>query len=1075
MSELIPPAVIDVMGNDVQFLAVIARDKAALADLAKQVSTATIDATDTPLTDKIAAAKVALRDFAKETRNARIGANAAPFWADIAKLKTTLDAMSPLDLSVDANTARALAQIDALKGDLASSKTGALIPTGGGSGGGSKGFLARLLSGGEGGGLKDLLYGGDSNSFLKSLLSPLTAIKTLFSANFGSIGSLAGFGPEHLATTLGAAGGVGVSGAAGGGLLGLGSIGKMGVGSGSDAAVMHTTMSNVTALKGDYANLAAAVATYGANSRQAQVAQSQIAQDMAKIAPAARAAVAGVAQASIALGKSWQSAIGPAEVTATKIMQQVLKLASDYIPRVAGAAKANLAIINSGLKPLFSWLEGSQGVGVFNNLENLFKKELPTAVHAFDQGVELLLRTMSVAAGYTGGFVTKLDRFLTKTNSPTGFAKWSKEIGKLIGEFHIAGAFLGAFGKLIKDVFKNDAGTGTAIIEKMTDGLKSLDKWVKSMSGSKALKELFNVHKGETLTLMSTLSDLITSFGKAYLTMAPTLVTFVSDIMKLANAFFALTQKVPGLGQIVALGAGFAIMESRSKTFTSALKLLGKGFDTARSAAKLAGGVLLGFSGDASKAESGIATTGAKFGQFAKSAASAVSAGAKWAAQSAAQVAKVVASNVAGAASTAAAWIASAASTLAGWVKTAAQSIAKVAVIVARNVAGALASAAAWAAANAVMLLGIGAIVAAVVVAVIMIIKHWRGIVTGIKDVWNAIKTAWDASWGAIKKAAETAWNGIKKYFGIIAPAIATILLGPIAGLVVLIATHWRTIESGVKTAWNAVLSFLKTVGSKIVGVFKDAGSWLEAAGKAVMEGLVKGVESAAMKPVEAVKHVGSKILGGFKSVLHIFSPSQDFVNAGQFIVQGLSKGISDTGTAGTIDTTLMSLGTKMLKVFKDAVPDWHDAGVSLMQGLSKGISDTAAQVATAATKASTDAVTAAKSATKTNSPSLVFAELGSNWMLGLVQGVQGSQSKVSGATRAAALGATGSLPRSGAGGAGIGAFAAATFDIKATFEISAPGGDPAAIKHAVENGSAHEFAKHLLTAMRVGAGTVNG
>ena len=46
---------------------------------------------------------------------------------------------------------------------------------------------------------------------------------------------------------------------------------------------------------------------------------------------------------------------------------------------------------------------------------------------------------------------------------------------------------------------------------------------------------------------------------------------------------------------------------------------------------------------------------------------------------------------------------------------------------------------------------------------------------------------------------------------------------------------------------------------------------------------------------------------------------------------------------------------------------------------------------------------------------------------------------------------------------------------VNATFQIQAPGGNPAAIKKAIEVDSAKQFADATLTSMRAGAGTVYG
>jgi hypothetical protein len=142
----------------------------------------------------------------------------------------------------------------------------------------------------------------------------------------------------------------------------------------------------------------------------------------------------------------------------------------------------------------------------------------------------------------------------------------------------------------------------------------------------------------------------------------------------------------------------------------------------------------------------------------------------------------------------------------------------------------------------------------------------------------------------------------------------------------------------------------------------------------------------------------------------------------------------------------------------------FENAGYSMMQGMTAGINAAAGAVGTAAAAAATNALGAARSATKAQSPSLLFAQLGEDWMAGLVQGIHNQAHTVQAAV-------TGSVPvvnpahLAPTTGGGV-------MNVTANFTINAPGGNPTAIKNAIEKDSATQFAKNALIAMRSGAGT---
>jgi hypothetical protein len=318
---------------------------------------------------------------------------------------------------------------------------------GGGSGGGVPPWLMGLLWGHHGAG------GGGGGGRPPGWLGYLASTGTGLGAGFGSLGSFAGFGPEHIILTAGGIAGSGVAALGGGALLGAGAAGKLGVGGGSDAAVMSSTIADTKSLYAAYENVAKAIRVYGKDSEQAIVAQAELNSLFVELGnTAGMKAEQGVAQAAKGLNKLWDQSTSGARVQASKVLMMGVELGKAYVPLVAHAAEGNLALQAKGLKPLFDWLKGPEGMGIFLMLEQEFKEQIPEAMAALNQGVQFFGKTIAYVAPETGGFLAKLDSFFTKWNSPGEFGVWENEMDKLIQDFRVWDAFVKALGGSLVDL-----------------------------------------------------------------------------------------------------------------------------------------------------------------------------------------------------------------------------------------------------------------------------------------------------------------------------------------------------------------------------------------------------------------------------------------------------------------------------------------------------------------------------------------------------------------------------------------------------------------------------------------------
>lgn len=381
-----------------------------------------------------------------------------------------------------------------------------------------------------------------------------------FLAGFGTIGGLMGFSIEHVLTTiLGLAGSLSEA-FMGLGVIAVGAFASMAVGMGSDMAVMKSTIADTQALYKLWTNLQDAVLVYGANSSQAQLASQQLNAQLKILGNTAGVqAELGLAKLAFTINQQWDRATSNARVQAVGLLTQILLLGRTYIPLVAQAAEQNLSIINQAIKPLFTWLEGPQGMGIFLHLESVFKADLPTAIDTFNKAIEFLLRFLDLASNYTSGFMQYLDKLFTYLNSSTGFARVERDVNNVVAVFRVWQAFIVILTKDIVLLLGQTVGVGTSIIQSLTGMLTKLHDYLTSTSGKQAIGSLFEAHKAEILAILQLIPKLAGPVSQIYLALAVPLTNIATAIANIIGALVTL----PGVGPVLAWGLAFFILAQR--------------------------------------------------------------------------------------------------------------------------------------------------------------------------------------------------------------------------------------------------------------------------------------------------------------------------------------------------------------------------------------------------------------------------------------------------------------------------------------------------------------------------------
>ena len=461
------------------------------------------------------------------------------------------------------------------------------------SGGGGGGNIPVAVGGGGGGGGLGAAGILGALGVGRGAVNPLAAVAGLpLLAGAGTAAGFAGLGLEHYLFTLLGIGGSAAAAVGGGGLLALGAGGVAGAGIGTDLAGIGQAAGDIKGVVQAQNALSQAIAVYGKNSTNAKQAQASLNAELASFSPLAHNAVLAAANTAQGFHQMFNAATGAAESVGAQIINQTMQVAETFLPTIGADALRNMKIIQQALQPLFAWLSGPQGMQILNDLENEFTQHLPIAMHAFEQGLELLLRVVDIASQDTGGFVTWLDKLFTRLNSESNMTL-SAEIGKLVDDFRLWEQFAKLLVTDIYLLFHQDVGTGNSIIASLTTMLQHVKEYEQSTRGSAQIQNIFEVHKQEILEELQVIAKLADTFGSVYMAIAPPLVSVMNTVV------------LPVLNDIAKVIAAIAKSSNAAALAIGGLIIASKAFGTATVFRTLGGLVGIGAGGEAAVAGGG--------------------------------------------------------------------------------------------------------------------------------------------------------------------------------------------------------------------------------------------------------------------------------------------------------------------------------------------------------------------------------------------------------------------------------------------------------------------------------------
>lgn len=167
--------------------------------------------------------------------------------------------------------------------------------------------------------------------------------------------------------------------------------------------------------------------------------------------------------------------------------------------------------------------------------------------------------------------------------------------------------------------------------------------------------------------------------------------------------------------------------------------------------------------------------------------------------------------------------------------------------------------------------------------------------------------------------------------------------------------------------------------------------------GNDVVEGLTNGMTDEASKAMtdQAGETVAEDIEEGLcdDGALDVNSPSKRMIPVGEYVIEGLSDGMTDDTSISRIKATVALVAAWYKSEFSNKMDDFEECGKNLMLGLERGIT-AGMYAATYATGVSADSIyNVYPRKFGIHSPSTVFEEFGNYLMEGLSIGVKNGTS----------------------------------------------------------------------------------
>ena len=177
----------------------------------------------------------------------------------------------------------------------------------------------------------------------------------------------------------------------------------------------------------------------------------------------------------------------------------------------------------------------------------------------------------------------------------------------------------------------------------------------------------------------------------------------------------------------------------------------------------------------------------------------------------------------------------------------------------------------------------------------------WNTVKSMAVNIYHDVRNGFNNALNSVRTAVTNIWNAVKSGFSKAVSAVSSAMSG-----------IWSAIRSGFSRATSLVASAVSGILSKLKSMASSAVS----AGRNLMLGLARGIGNAVGSVISKAKQVAGQVVGAVKKAFGIHSPSRVMMALGNFVGQGLAKGIY--GTLGLVS----NMADKLSQAATPATPN---------------------------------------------------------------------------------------------------------------------------------------------------------
>lgn len=184
-----------------------------------------------------------------------------------------------------------------------------------------------------------------------------------------------------------------------------------------------------------------------------------------------------------------------------------------------------------------------------------------------------------------------------------------------------------------------------------------------------------------------------------------------------------------------------------------------------------------------------------------------------------------------------------------------------------------------------------------------IIISLIVGLVAAIVVLWNTsdgFRSFFIGLWDKVKEALNGVINFVKSNW----QGLLLTLANPFVGAYKLIYDNCQGFRNIVNNVFSSIVNLAKNFVSNLLKPFitfknncvtlMQNGKWAQL-GLYVVQGIAKGIASGALLPVKLIANLANSIVNAFRSRMKIHSPSRVMEENGEYVGQGVAKGISNS------------------------------------------------------------------------------------------------------------------------------------------------------------------------------------